>query len=211
MNFHLRDADNESFGVEASFEAVENWFGREVPGPLRTALRRAETGSYHRPAPLPGYLRDTVRAALRRRRPLRGRLVEGAALMMLSHHFEALADEGRLSGLAPHEVRAAHEAQALMAAGEAFPPGPSDLAFTLGMSARRLALAYRQVHGRTLLQGAELLRLDMACRSLLDGKPIKAIAHDLGYSSVSNFTAAFRRRIGVPPRTWRDMQARKLY
>lgn len=210
MNFHFPDAISEGFGVEASFEAIERWFGADVPRPVRAVLRRAARGSYHRPAPLPNHLRETVRDALASRGPLRNRLVEGAALLVLSHHLEALAEEGRPVGLAPHEIRAAQEAHARMAAAGASPPGPTELALSLGLPVRRLALAYREVHGHTLLQGADILRLELARRSLLAGKPIKAIADELGYSSVSNFTAAFRRRIGLPPRQWRDLQSRAL-
>ncbi|WP_010140728.1 AraC family transcriptional regulator [Oceanicola sp. S124] len=208
MHFRFHASENRGFGVEASLDAVERWFGKDVPPAIRAMLDNAGRGSFHQPVALPDYLLQTLKAALANTRPLRDRLVESAALLVLSHQLEVQAEEGALAGTVPAEIRAAHEAQALMEAAGAQPPGPAALAAMLGLPVRRLAQAYREVYGQSLLQGAEQLRLVRAQDALLEGQAIKTIAADLGYSSVSNFTSAFRRRTGLPPRRWRELQAR---
>ncbi len=43
------------------------------------------------------------------------------------------------------------------------------------------------------------LRLLTAIARLADGRPVTAIAYDLGYESPSAFVAMFRRELGTPP------------
>ena len=89
------------------------------------------------------------------------------------------------------------------------PPGLGELASRLGMPANRLALAYREVFGCTLAQGTEQARLRAACEAMREGTPIKLVASHLGYASVSSFTYAFRKTMGVPPRRWLNAQAKR--
>ncbi|MBF0393086.1 MAG: helix-turn-helix transcriptional regulator [Alphaproteobacteria bacterium] len=84
------------------------------------------------------------------------------------------------------------------------PPSQEDLAAKIGMAPRRLATAFREVTGASMIEWLLDRKLEEAGRLLTEGDmAIKQIAFRLGYSHVGNFTAAFSRRFGVPPANYR--------
>lgn len=84
------------------------------------------------------------------------------------------------------------------------PPSQEALAAEIGMAPRRLATAFRDVMGVSMVEWILDRKLDEACRLLMEGDmAIKQIAFRLGYSHVGNFTAAFSRRFGLPPANYR--------
>ncbi|MBR9652968.1 helix-turn-helix transcriptional regulator [Thalassobius aquimarinus] len=204
--FRFARRENSLFGVMASLQTVEGWFAGKVPPAVRALLDGAGTGTFHQPHPLPEYLRQILAGALRNALPIRRQLIETAALQVLCFQLDRLAP-GAVPGPASHDLRAAREAHSLMQANPMAPPGARDLAGILGVPVNRLAMAYREVFGCTLVQGAEQIRLQAACDALLNGAPIKLVASRLGYASVSGFTYAFRKRMGLPPREWLNAQS----
>jgi AraC-like DNA-binding protein len=46
------------------------------------------------------------------------------------------------------------------------------------------------------------LRINLAMRRLLEGKKIKTLYQELGYSSASSFTRIFQQKHGVSPKEW---------
>jgi AraC-like DNA-binding protein len=78
------------------------------------------------------------------------------------------------------------------------------LAETLSTSGRSLQ---RRLAGQGLsfTQALAETRIHLAARELKDtDKPIAEIAYDLGYADSSNFTRAFRRKIGMSPQSFRE-------
>ena len=55
-----------------------------------------------------------------------------------------------------------------------------------------------------LTQWRMLLATNLLCRS---NAPLARIAEDVGYQTDTAFSRAFRREFGVPPATWRRIQA----
>lgn len=70
---------------------------------------------------------------------------------------------------------------------------------TAGASARTLARLFRRETGLTFSSWRQQARLLKALEWLAEGRPVTAIAFDLGYESPSAFTAMFRRALGRPP------------
>jgi AraC-like DNA-binding protein len=124
--------------------------------------------------------------------------------------------------------------RAYVAEGEALPPGflraagdfrlapalqlihgdPShpwrlpDLARAAGMSRTAFAVYFRQVAGEPPLAYLGRWRISMAKRALLDGAAsLRAIARQLGYSSASAFSNAFKREVGISPAHYRRRMA----
>lgn len=109
----------------------------------------------------------------------------------------------------------ADAARALLVRRACDPLGLDDVARALGVSPFHLARVFRARCGATL--HAELLnrRLSLALDELAraprgaarrhagDQAGLAALALRVGFSSHSHFTAAFRRRYGVPPSAWR--------
>lgn len=203
--FRFRESENSLFGVLASLEAVEGWFGRSVPDALRGLLDGAGGRTFHRARSTPGYLRQGLMAALTNTTPLRQQMVEACALQILGYQLETSAADAAPS-LGARELRVAQEARLLLEMRPEAPPALSDLAGQLEISSGLLDRAYREAFGCSYHQSAHQLRLQGICDALMRGEPIKSVAHRFGYASVSNFTSAFRRRMGVPPRRWLDQQ-----
>ncbi|MBC8338611.1 MAG: helix-turn-helix transcriptional regulator [Rhodospirillales bacterium] len=68
-----------------------------------------------------------------------------------------------------------------------------------GASARTLARLFVKETGLTFGAWRQQARLLKALEWLAEGRPVTAIAFDLGYESPSAFIAMFRRTFGVPP------------
>jgi AraC-like DNA-binding protein len=67
------------------------------------------------------------------------------------------------------------------------------------VSAKTLARAFVHGTGSTFREWRIRARLHVAARHLAEGEPVQAAAIRVGYTSVSSFIAAFRRRFGVTP------------
>jgi AraC-like DNA-binding protein len=73
-----------------------------------------------------------------------------------------------------------------------------DMARDLGTSVGHLCRVFRRHTGQTLHGHRDELRLRAALDRLGEARPSE-LAHELGYTSHSHFSAAFRRRFGVTP------------
>ena len=74
-----------------------------------------------------------------------------------------------------------------------------DLGTKLGVSPYHLCRSFREVTGVRLHRYRHRLRLAASLNAIEAGGDLSRIALDLGYSSHSHFTAAFRAAFGVPP------------
>lgn len=84
----------------------------------------------------------------------------------------------------------------------------SDLAADIGVSAAHLSHSFKQCEGMPLYRYQTELRLARALERLPESPDITALAFDLGFSSHSHFTAAFRARLGMSPSQYRAFASR---
>lgn len=90
-------------------------------------------------------------------------------------------------------------------------PSLADVAGAVGCSPFHLCRAFREATGTTIHEYREQLRLRLALELLRDTRmDLTEIALELGYSSHSHFTAAFRRRFGVPPSRVRKGSSKRI-
>lgn len=83
-------------------------------------------------------------------------------------------------------------------------PSTHELATRLGCSRRFLSAAFKEVFGTTVYEWLRERRMHQAKRWLCEtNMAVQDISDDLGFSSSSNFTTAFRHRFGVAPREFR--------
>ena len=130
---------------------------------------------------------------------------EGKVLELLADIFADLTDTDPGSPRLCESEGARIEAvcQRLLADLAAL-PSQEILAQEVGLSPRRLSVAFRQVTGVTMTQWIVDKKLALAAELLLEGElAVKEIAFRLGYAQVSTFTAAFSRRFGCPPASYR--------
>ena len=75
-----------------------------------------------------------------------------------------------------------------------------DLAGVAGMSRTRFAEHFRARVGRTPMDYLTAWRMTLARQLLARGKPVKAVASQVGYASAAAFSRVFSRVTGRPPR-----------
>ncbi|MET0553872.1 MAG: AraC family transcriptional regulator [Vicinamibacteria bacterium] len=80
----------------------------------------------------------------------------------------------------------------------------TEIATALGVSASYLERTFRRVTGCAVYRYSKRLRLREALRRVVERDcDLSRLAHDLGFSSHSHLTAAFRAEFGVTPRSLR--------
>lgn len=76
------------------------------------------------------------------------------------------------------------------------------LASMAGMSRARFATHFREVIGMTPMTYLTRWRVGLTQAMLKRGQPMNLIAYDVGYSSASALSRAFRAHTGLSPREW---------
>lgn len=181
-----------------------------APHILREALeaRRAPTAGAddgrlfprsHAVSTAPLYLRQRRLFQAARDTRLDAFEVESAVLSLLDEVLtgviERPADDVR-RGTRPSFVE---DAEQLLARRYAEALSLDDIARSLGVSAYHLCRVFRAHTGTSLHQHRDQLRLRAALNRLERNEDLTTIGLDVGYSSHSHFTAAFRRTFAVPP------------
>jgi AraC-like DNA-binding protein len=128
------------------------------------------------------------------------RLMEFFVVLLLRHAIDArLIKIGLLSGLADARLAKAitsmHDKPEQAWTLEA-------LAQTAGMSRARFAASFRQTVGTPPLDYLTDWRVSVAQTLLKRGKPLKAVAPAVGYSSPAAFSRVFAKRVGVSALDW---------
>lgn len=128
------------------------------------------------------------------------RLCEVLIINLLRHCMDQqLVRQGTLAGLTDRRLAAALNDL------HASPQTPWDLvslADRAGMSRSRFAKRFRDVTGQTPADYLAGWRVQVAQGLLLAGKPVKAVAAEVGYGSTSALSRVFSRKTGEPPSLW---------
>lgn len=110
------------------------------------------------------------------------------------------ADSGMLAGMADARLRLAlvgiHDAPA-------YPWSLDTLAAKAGMSRSAFARGFHDTVGCTPGQYLQEWRIGLVQRGLRQGRPLKQLAHDVGYASEAALSRAFKAQVGQSPRVWR--------
>lgn len=84
----------------------------------------------------------------------------------------------------------------------------SELAACLFRSSDYCIKRFAAAYGVTPYEYQLSMKMDIACRLLKGSRlPVQEIAAAVGYSDPQYFSGLFRRRVGVPPRTYRNQNA----
>jgi len=112
------------------------------------------------------------------------------------------AEVGWLAAVRDHQIG---RALALLHASPSEPWTISSLARSVALSRSALAGKFRELLGEPPLRYLTRLRIDAAARRLRSSHDkLSGIAAEAGYESVTAFTRAFRRHMGMTPGEYRD-------
>ncbi|MFT3858396.1 MAG: AraC family transcriptional regulator [Aquabacterium sp.] len=123
---------------------------------------------------------------------------------LIDHHEEAGISPGLIAGLSHPKL-----ARALVAMHAA--PGQAwslaAMAEEAGMSRSAFAASFKEVMGIPPAEHLTDWRLTLARAELARGRPVKAIADELGYANASALSRVFTERLGLSPRAWLQREA----
>jgi AraC family transcriptional regulator len=133
-------------------------------------------------------------------------IVEGMGIMMLgelARHLQGQngGPKAESGGLTPKMLKRVIE---LIGDAGAACPGVAELAKECALSERHLMRAFKAATGVTIGQYAEQHRAAKSCDLLRGKRAVKEIAFELGFSSVSHFSASFRKTHGITPTEFRN-------
>lgn len=120
-------------------------------------------------------------------------------LMIELHRSRQAAVQVCSGGLAPWQMRLIEE----RFNDQIHDVALKDVASLCGISVRHLTRAFRVSQGCSIGSYLSRIRMERAKSDLIAGESIKVLAPRLGFSSVSSFTSAFRRDVGISPATFR--------
>ena len=155
---------------------------------------------------------------LRSGEPVDSLLVEEAVLGLLSQVLAgvyAFPSPRTAVLVSPRQREAADHVRRLLAHRLGDPLRLEEIAREVGFSPFHLCRLFRAATGSTMHAYRNQMRLKSALERLADGCGITEVALDLGYSSHSHFTEAFRRSFGITPSrtrrggSYRDPAARR--
>ncbi len=135
-----------------------------------------------------------------------GLAVEELVLALLRAAFAAGAANGRSPG--PATARLVRRAKEFLEAELANPVRLADVGRAVGASPAYLTDVFRRVEGTSLHRYLVQLRLARALVELPHTDDLTALALDVGFSSHSHFSDAFRRSFGCTPSEFRRSAAR---
>jgi AraC-like DNA-binding protein len=132
-------------------------------------------------------------------------IVEGTGVMMLGELARHLrgqrnGNKTETGGLTPRMLKRVVE---MIGDAGAACPSVAEMAKACGLSERHLMRAFKATTNMTIGQYAEQLRAAKSRDLLLGKRSLKEIAFALGFSSVSHFSASFRKIHGNTPTEFR--------
>ena len=147
--------------------------------------------------------------------PYQGRVkrlyLEGKTLELLALKLEQMQQPAVLSNhqipLKPDDIYRLHQARQILLTDIEHPPSLMALAKQVGINDFKLKRGFRQLFGTTVFGCLYEYRMEQA-RQLLATRHLKVaqIAQAVGYANPSQFSAAFKRKFGFSPRSYRRQQ-----
>ncbi|WP_335054395.1 helix-turn-helix transcriptional regulator [Nostoc sp.] len=107
--------------------------------------------------------------------------------------------------LSPDDIERIYYAKDILITNLLHPPTLLELARRVAVNERKLKEGFRQIFGTTVFGYLNDYRMEQAKQILTEQKlTVAQVAHAVGYSHLSHFAAAFRKKFGVNPSAYRQ-------
>ena len=137
-----------------------------------------------------------------RRLYLESRAIELIALQLQSESPDV--DSSSVPPLKPDDVDRIHHARDILLSNLGDPPSLLELAQRVGLNDYKLKRGFRQVFGTTTFGYLYHYRMEQAKQLLQEEySTVTEAAQAVGYTSVTSFSAAFKKKFGVSPRNYK--------
>jgi AraC family transcriptional activator of pyochelin receptor len=120
-------------------------------------------------------------------------------LVLQAEAFEKAKARTERSPVAAHDQERIYYAREYLIDHLEAPPSISELAKICGLNEFKLKRGFKGVFDNSIFGYLADYKLNYARELLLQGMPIKAVAFQLGYSSVPHFSNAFRKKFAISP------------
>jgi AraC family transcriptional regulator, transcriptional activator of the genes for pyochelin and ferripyochelin receptors len=196
-------------------------FGAEQLEPLPRELRPVLEGSDLQPHYRIGVTVPAMQVVLQQllNCPYHGLMqriyLESKALELMTLQFAQFLEDkpcrSQSVSLRSDDIERIHQAKAILIKRMENPPSLLELARQVGVNDHKLKQGFRQVFGTTAFGYLHQHRLEQA-RQLLEADELSVtqIACKIGFADSSYFAAAFRKRFGLNPRSYRQEHRQKL-
>jgi len=139
-------------------------------------------------------------------------LLQARAEDIVRHFFMHMRRDADAGEIRPRDRAIAERAAARLANELREPPNVRELAAQAGVSVSKLSRTFKAVHGATIPEYLLAARMRHAMALIRARLPVTQVALEVGYDHAGNFSTAFRRHYGVPPRAagaraWNDAPA----
>lgn len=128
---------------------------------------------------------------------------EALGMSLVQHAMEEILAQG--DPLGPHQRDQLRRAERLATLPGPLPPLPQ-IAAAAGLSVSSLRRLFERAHGQTVLDRLRDLKMDRAAEDLRAGASVAEAAHVAGYGTPTAFATAFRKKKGVSPSRFAQMQ-----
>jgi AraC-like DNA-binding protein len=180
------------------------WFasGRQLAAPAPEPLE----AHYWTPTPRAVAIAEQLLVPTAFQGPVRGLYLESRTLELVAEALALTASPEQTPppGLRPDEYARTRRLRDLLDSGRADTLSLAEVARAMCCNATTLQRQFRQVFGTTIFDYLRAARLQRAAWALQHGGANVARAAEVaGYTSQANFSTAFRRHFGLPPKTYR--------
>ena len=186
----------------------------EIPKQLQPLIESDRAPRFHRPV---GKVTPMMRTVIKQMwdHPYQGAIarmyLEGKVLELLALQLSQLLEAERVQPIArklhSRDVDRLYQAQTILQQNYLCPPCVTELAQQVGLDRIKLQRGFRQVFNTTPFAYLQNYRLDLAKIFLQDEElTVTTVALRVGYSNVSYFSRAFKRRFGITPGQCRSRQ-----
>lgn len=133
--------------------------------------------------------------------------LESRAIELLAHLFQQLAPTQATGKqrLSAEDIERIYAASDILRLQLEYPPSLLELARQVGLNDYKLKRGFREVFDTTAFGYLWSARMEQAALMLgQDRRGVTEVAHAVGYSSSTSFSAAFKRKFGTSPQQYRQ-------